>query len=145
MGDTGSLARALDGEALCERDPRRARSIYLRSLKLWRKHGSSRGTAITLARLGEVEMRLGRWDAGRQRCEEGMQLLRRIGDRYAVATTLMSTGILAIQEGHAARARGWLEEALTLMRELGVPGGVAQAREHLAQAARTQGGEDPES
>lgn len=121
-------------------DLRAARTHLLRALDLRRRYFDRRGTALTLATLGGVEMEDG--DASCvPRFEEAQRIAEDLEDDVTRAHALHHLGQWALLQGRAAEADRHAAAALTLQRGLSdrrweVTSRVDWARIHLRRGAR---------
>jgi tetratricopeptide (TPR) repeat protein len=72
-----------------------------------------------LARLGELDTRLGRYPPALDRLREALTLARETGDRAGQAQALTSLGDALLASGHPAEAGGNYYEALELATTIG--------------------------
>ena len=64
--------------------------------------------------LGQLELFLGRYDEGAQRCLEALAIARALGDKPRIADALQLLGCMGNARGALSEARGYLEEGLQL-------------------------------
>ena len=105
---------------------------------LSREIGDREGEGHTLARLGVVDLRLGRYQDAARYLQHALALFREMGHTGSEAEILLRLGDAYLGLGRYDQAAGDFERALAIFREIGAP----EAEEIRTQLALTGGGED---
>ena len=94
-----------------------AMAAFERSLELQERLGDAAGRAVTLANIGGVHQRQGRWDEARKSLENSVELQEAAGGVSALAATLNALGFVLRRLGDAdgayrryARAKELIEK-----------------------------------
>jgi tetratricopeptide (TPR) repeat protein len=87
--------------------------------------------------LGGVQ--LGRFEEGRARCTEALEIYRRLGDRRMMAAALRNLGVMANGQSDYRRARELFEESLAHFRALGDAHGTGLVLVNLGWVLHEQG------
>ncbi|HEY1976217.1 MAG TPA: diguanylate cyclase [Candidatus Baltobacteraceae bacterium] len=141
--DTLALARALNGLATASfhlGHDARAKSLFQRALKEYRKSGDRRGVAVVLMNLGALATETLSDVAGaRALFNESLTLFRELGISPQTGIALSNLAAISIIEGDYEQALVYANESLIIFERLG---NVAQATVgliHIAQARLERG------
>jgi predicted ATPase/class 3 adenylate cyclase len=121
--------------ALFANDPAKARSLYARSLALYRRLDDRQGVALALLRLADVSDPR----TGMALIEEGLALARAEGEPRVVVRALHYLGQALRNSGDLVRGRALLEESVALSRRTGNPISAAYGTHSLGELALDDG------
>jgi ATP/maltotriose-dependent transcriptional regulator MalT len=136
------IARALTqlGEvARLEGNLTEARSLFERTIPMWRENRHGTGLVDSLRGLGDVARLEGGFAAAQLLLEESLSVCREIGARPGIAAALQSLADLAGARRDVEGAKGHYREALTLWGEMEHPDGIARCTQGLAKAEVVEG------
>jgi predicted ATPase/transcriptional regulator with XRE-family HTH domain len=125
--------------AYAQSDFGQAEAWCQKSLALYRTLGETGGIALSLYRLGCVDMFRGDNARARLLLEEALARLREGDDIVGISDALRALGNVFIVQGEYARACTLLEESLTLNKKVDYSSGVADSLYLLASAVFYQG------
>jgi len=91
------------------------------------------------SRLGDLERKLGNFDAARHSYERAMATFEKLGDRRGLARTMVDFAALMFRQEKDDEAYRILSQALISFRDLGNRRGVSLALEQFADFAASRG------
>ena len=115
-------AKALKGAAVIARDQgdsRRAETLLVEALSVYRRLGDAREVASVLNNLGLVYWHQGVHASARTHFEQALALWKEVGYQRGIAASLANLGNLSSEEGDYPAARSLYEQSLNVLRELG--------------------------
>jgi predicted ATPase/transcriptional regulator with XRE-family HTH domain/Tfp pilus assembly protein PilF len=107
------------------------------SLAIGQKIG--RSSIPILQNLGEVAVRQGNDEKGKQYVEQALGLATQAKDRWNIASALGTLGWIALRQAEFERTRDFLGRSLAVRQEIGDEGGSAWCLEKMAELATLQG------
>lgn len=130
-GDTSAArARVLSGAGQIMRaygDYKRARSLLVECLSLWRQLNDERGVADTLRDLGNLHFDKGDLKGASNLYEESLGISRQLGDDFGVAQALNNLGVAIQFAGDLEPALERMTESRNLFEKVGDKQGMARA------------------
>jgi predicted ATPase/class 3 adenylate cyclase len=138
LADERGIARALNSLGVVARsmgDLDKAEALLQESLDRKRALGDGRGVAATLSNLGLVAADRDDLALAETRMEEALGLDQASGERGAETYSLLNLGAVKIWRGDIDEGARIVREALEVLADLEDPDGIAEAIEHLGQAA----------
>ena len=127
---SAARARVVSGAGQIMRaygDYKRARSLLVECLSLWRKLDDDRGVADTLRDLGNLHFDKGDLKGARSLYEESLGLSRKLGDDLGVAQALNNLGVAVQFAGDLESALDRMTESRSLFEKVGDKQGTARA------------------
>jgi predicted ATPase/transcriptional regulator with XRE-family HTH domain len=113
------------------------------NLELCREHNDTRGTALSLQRLGWIAWARGKLVEACSMEEKALVLFRELDDKWGIAASLEMLASAALDQAEYATAQVHLEECLALWREIGNEWGRAYSLWLLACAIFYSQGPQP--
>jgi DNA-binding CsgD family transcriptional regulator/tetratricopeptide (TPR) repeat protein len=120
-------------------DERKAKALFVETLKLYGELGDEAGTAISLHNLGWVAILQDELESAGERFEESLAHYRRLDDDFGAARALYGLGYVATAAADYECARAHLEEALELFHGVGDYAYVAKCLGSLGRLAMLLG------
>jgi tetratricopeptide (TPR) repeat protein len=138
LGDERGVARTLNSLGVAARsmgELDRAEALFGESLERKRSLGDGRGVAATLSNLGLLAADRDRLTEARDRFEEALALDRESGERGTEAYSRNNLGAAQIWLGDVLAGVADVRRALRVFADLDDADGIAEAIEHLGEAA----------
>jgi predicted ATPase len=146
VGDSGSVARALDALALSEQgdgDNEAAESLFQECRNLCQELGDEWLLSIALNNLGDLALNQGEYERAAALFEESLVLGRKRGDPERIARSLVNLASVATERGDDSVALALLKESLDHSRAAGLIEVVGWGLEGVAAVAASRGDDEP--